>query len=415
MHDASPGTGEGRPRRGSMTLSRGWSFVAAACVLVIALWASGAPAMVYPLYAQQYDVSEFVTTALFALYPVTLVASLILWGALSDTMGRRRVLLIGVSIVAVGTVPFVFMDHLVALFAGRGLQGVGVGIAMGAASAALVEHSPRHGTTFASSINTTATASGTAISLLLGGAVVEYAPAPTRLPFAALLTATLGLLCLLWFLADTGLSHAKSWRPTPLHLPTVNRGSFWLGVVSISVGFVMGAVILAVGAQIARDLVGAENALLAALPLASWAVAILPASMQAQRREPHQASLIGGVLAVFGLAAMMLAAGYESLAVFVLATIVSGASYGLMFYGGIGLVNEAALREARAATLSTMYLVAYFAQGTTAVVIGWAASVWGLAAAMAVGLPVIAVLSIGVTILTVVNRRHRGTDRPASG
>lgn len=371
--------------------------------------------MVYPLYAQQYGVSEFVTTALFALYPVTLVASLILWGSLSDTLGRRRVLLIGVSIVAVGTVPFVFMDHLVALFAGRGLQGVGVGIAMGAASAALVEHSPRRGTTFASSINTAATASGTAISLLSGGALVEYAPAPTRLPFVTLLTATIGLLCLLCFLADARVSQAKSWRPTPLHLPTANRGSFWLGVVSISVAFVMGAVILAVGAQIAGDLVGADNALLAALPLASWAVAILPASMWAQRREPHRASLVGGVLAVFGLAAMMLAAGYGSLAVFVLATIISGASYGLMFYGGIGLVNEAALRDARAATLSTMYLVAYFAQGATAVVIGWAASVWGLATAMAAGLPVIATLSVGVTILTVVHRRHQGTGRAISG
>lgn len=75
--------------------------------------------MVYPLLADRWRVGEVVTTALFATYPVALVLALVACGSLSDSIGRRRVLLAGVGMVAVGTALFVVTSGLVPIFIDR--------------------------------------------------------------------------------------------------------------------------------------------------------------------------------------------------------------------------------------------------------------------------------------------------------
>ena len=59
------------------TLSPRASFVTAALVAGLALWASGAPTVVYPLYAAQWQLSPALTTAIFAAYPVVLIPCLL--------------------------------------------------------------------------------------------------------------------------------------------------------------------------------------------------------------------------------------------------------------------------------------------------------------------------------------------------
>jgi MFS family permease len=83
-----------------MTLSTRGSFWTAASVAGLALWASGAPTIVYPLYAAQWQVEPSVTTAIFAIYPVVLVPVLIVFGNLSDVIGRRAVILLGLGALA---------------------------------------------------------------------------------------------------------------------------------------------------------------------------------------------------------------------------------------------------------------------------------------------------------------------------
>src|ERR1041385_9036290 len=49
----------------------------------------------YAVYAQRFHFSSLVLTAIFATYAVVLVPSLIVFGRLSDRIGRRLVLLLG--------------------------------------------------------------------------------------------------------------------------------------------------------------------------------------------------------------------------------------------------------------------------------------------------------------------------------
>ena len=61
-------------------LSRTASFWTAAAVAGLALWASGAPTVVYPLYARAWDLAPSTTTLIFAVYPLVLIPVLLLFG-----------------------------------------------------------------------------------------------------------------------------------------------------------------------------------------------------------------------------------------------------------------------------------------------------------------------------------------------
>lgn len=374
------------------------SFWVAAGVLVLSLGASGAPAMLYPAFSALWGTGPVVATALFAVYPVALVVVMVLGGGLSDRFGRRRLMVAGVLVVAVGTVLFALADAPAWAFAGRIVQGAGVGLAMSAASAALVEYDRSASPTRASAVNAAATSLGATASILVGGWLVQYTGDPTHLAFWILLAAVLALLVALLFLPETARTadaRPATARPRALlAVPGEGRRPFAVGTAAVTVAFVTGAVFLALGAQIIRDVVGTADAFLAAATLATWPLAVVPTTLLARRIPTARAVRIGGLVAALGLALLLVAGVADSLAVFLGSAVLSGVGYGFLMYGGLGLVTAAADDGRRASTFSSMYLVAYLAQGTTAVLVGALATATTLDAAVVVAVPVIVVLCL---------------------
>lgn len=90
----------------SRTWGRKSSFWVAAAVVVHTLWTSAAPAMMYPLYAHQWQLTPTVTTLIFAVFPVFVVATLIALGDLSDYIGRRAAMLWGLTASLIGVLLF---------------------------------------------------------------------------------------------------------------------------------------------------------------------------------------------------------------------------------------------------------------------------------------------------------------------
>ncbi len=345
--------------------------------------------MVYPVYTADWGLTALATTTVFAAYPVSLALVLTTFGTVSDHVGRRPVLLAGVAIVAAGTLLFAIASDSGWLVAGRVVQGAGVGLALSPASASLVEFSREGGSGRASVVNTAATAGGTVVAILLGGALVQYAPAPTRLPFWVLFAAILCVLVALWFFPAAAGRMSSPWRPRP---PTVPSGIRWvvlIGTASITASFAMGAVFLALGGQIAKEFIGSANAFASAAVLASWALVIIPSSWAARRLRPRTATVIGGVLSFAGLLALIPAGAMESLLLLLVASVVSGSGYGLLFLGGLAIVNGHAPAERRAGTLSFVYLVAYLVQGLTAVAVGSSATTSDVTDAILLWTPII--------------------------
>src|SRR5882762_9402403 len=90
----------------SHTLGRRASFWAAAAVVVHTLWTSAAPSMTYPLYASEWGLTHTATAAIFAVFPIVVVTVLIFSGDISDYIGRRSTILIGLSSSLLGAALF---------------------------------------------------------------------------------------------------------------------------------------------------------------------------------------------------------------------------------------------------------------------------------------------------------------------
>ncbi|MET4279592.1 MULTISPECIES: MFS transporter [unclassified Bradyrhizobium] len=183
-------------------------------VVAHTLWTSAAPAMVYPLYAAQWHLTHVTITGIFAIYPVVVVAVLVAFGDISDHLGRRAAMLLGLAASLSGVLLFAVAPSVSWLFVGRALMGIGVGLTAAPSTAAVLEFSGSGGSRSASSLTTAAQAAGFAAALLMGGALVEYAPLPTRLCFW-LLFGVIGILFAgTWFLPRHVVIEAKGrWQP----------------------------------------------------------------------------------------------------------------------------------------------------------------------------------------------------------
>jgi MFS family permease len=389
-----------------MALSDRAGFWAAASVAGLALWASAAPTVVYPLYAAEWQLQPSVTTAIFAIYPLVLVPVLIVFGNLSDVIGRRAVILMGLAALTGGSVAFGLAPDLTWVFIGRALMGVGVGLSLSPATAAMVEFGGRDGARRASSATTAATATGLALATIVGGALVQYAPAPVHLSFWVLTAVTVLVGGLVFALPrHTRDEAAGPWRPRLPRMPREERAAFTAGTLGISAAYAMGAIFLALGAQIARDLVRSDNAFVNGAIISISAVTIGVVAVLARPLRPRVAVTLGPVLALVGLGLLIVAGLDHSLAAFIASSLVAGAGYSLMFSGGLGLVTSSAPAHHRAAVISAAYVVGYLAQAVAALGLGVLATTSGLQFALELGAPVI--LLLGVAALVVVNAGRR--------
>src|SRR5437588_10287812 len=100
------------------------------------------PTPLYVLYRQRFGFSELMITVIFATYAAGVISALLLFGRLSDEIGRRRLLLPGLGLSALSAVCFLAANGLPLLLAGRLLPGLSAGIFTGTATATLVDLAP---------------------------------------------------------------------------------------------------------------------------------------------------------------------------------------------------------------------------------------------------------------------------------
>jgi len=385
----------GVTRRAPRTLSRRASFWTAAAVAGLSLWTSAAPTTAYPLYARTWHLTPTATTAIFAIYPIVLVVFLLIFGQLSDYIGRRATMLYGVGALLAGVLLFAIAPSVGWVYAGRALMGAGVGLALTPATAAAVEFSAHGKASRASSITTAATAAGLSLATLVGGSLIQYAPAPLHLDFWVLLGVVAAVFPFVWLMPRHTKDESQGrWRPRPLTVPKGSRLLYAASALAVTTGYSLGSVFLALGAQVARDLVGTSNIFVIGLVLAILSATIGVTAIAARRFPAGRQVVVGAVTTLAALTLLELSATAHSLPLFIVTTVVGGISYGLLFAGGLGLITTHAPAHHRGGTVAAVYLVAYVMQGVVAFTLGLVATASGLSTALLLGVLVIGSLAI---------------------
>jgi hypothetical protein len=108
--------------------------------------------------------------------------------------------------------------------------------------------------------------------------------------------------------------------------------------------------------------------------------------------------LVGAAIAVASSALLTASAYAHSLALYAVAQAGSGMAYSLLLLGGLSLLTARAPVTHRGATLSALFLVAYLAQAVVALLLGKVATSASLAAAVDIGVALVATLAV-ITIL----------------
>jgi MFS family permease len=294
-------------RRPPHTLRQRASFWVAAAVVVHTLWTSAAPAMTYPLYGSEWHLTPSVTTAIFAVYPLVVVSVLIFFGDISDFIGRRSTMLFGLGASMIGTLLFAVAPNVFWIFVGRFFMGIGVGLSASPSAAAMVEFSSPGQSHRAGSITTAAQSLGLAAALLVGGALIEYAPFPTRLDFWVLTVVIGAVFVAAWFLPRHVPGEISgAWRPK---IPGVPKGLYKIFATSataVTTGYALGALMMSLGAQIAHDLIGSSNTLVNGGAMSLFAVASGSVAIFARRLSPGSSVTAGGIASAAGMGLLVL-------------------------------------------------------------------------------------------------------------
>ncbi|MER5762791.1 MFS transporter [Streptomyces sp. NPDC002082] len=372
-----------RPAAGAADAPGSSGFWVVGAVLVLLMLSSSVPSALYVLYQQEWGLSSGMITVVFALYAVTVLAGLLLFGSLSDTLGRRPVLAAGLVLAIVSMGLFASARGLGLLLAARAVQGLAVGLATGAMGAALLELAPRSRPALGAQVNSAGPTVGIGLGGIGAGLLVQYAPAPTVLTYLLLVGAFAVSLVGVARMAESAPGRAGGggrFKITPhrIHIPAAVRGRFAVLILTIVAVWSVGGFYLSLGPHLALSLLESANYLVGGATVALLAGAATAAQLLLGRTEALRTAVLGLLGLLGGLALVLLALGLGSAPVFLVATAVLGAGWGAAFLGSFRALSALAEPAHRGELTAAVYVFAYLAMSVPAVLAGLLTNIHGL-------------------------------------
>ena len=339
----------------------------------------------YGVYRGLFGFDSLVLTLVFAVYALVLAPSLLFFGELSDRIGRRPVILGGLVVGTIGLALFALATSVAWLFAARIAQGVSVGMAGGAATAALVELDPHGDRRHAALLATLAQTVGGAAGPLLTGMLAQWFPAPRVLAYVVGMAACILAAVLLLAMPEPGQPRGGAWSMPRPSVPRDIRVAFARVAVTGASVWAVVALFFAVVPSFATERIGIGN--LAALGAISAIVLICSSISQVvspDTIEPHVSQALGLGLLTTGLVALVLASVTDSAIVLVAASVLAGTGHGLGFLGAQDDLNRIAPPERRGEINAALYTCIYLGVALPVIGVGVLADLTTLTTAVVV-------------------------------
>ncbi|WP_347928946.1 MFS transporter [Pseudomonas helvetica] len=376
-------------------------------LLLVVMMVGTLPTPLYPLYATQLGLSPFVVTLVFASYALAILFKLMVFGRLSDLLGRRAVLGLGLGLTFASLLSFLLWPTLAGLFVGRILSGMAVGLMVGATTAYLSELLSNR--SLAALISSLSNMSGLGLGALLSGWVAETAAQPLHASYIALLFMLLPGLLLPW-LPETVI-HGGTRPPLRLQrlrIPSEMRQAFMAVAMSVLCGFsFLGLFAALAGRFLAIGLHHSGLLLSGGIVFLTFCSAAI-GQLLVLRLSPRRVVPVGVWLLPLALACVWLAFHFASLSLFLGGAVLGGMGAGMVLRAGLGLVTMLSPADRIAEVSSGFFVAAYLGLIVPVVGVGLLLSVWDMSST-------IGLFGALVTILVIFSSRAVLGLGPAPG
>ena len=325
---------------------RAFAFALLAYAFAAIMVGTTLPTPLYALYSERMHFAVLTTTVIYATYAGGVLFALLVFGRWSDAIGRRPVLLAGTVCALASAVVFLVADSVPLLLVGRVLSGLSAGLFTGTATAAVIEAAPPSWRTRAPAVATVANIGGLGAGPVLAGILAQYAPAPLQLTFVV-------HIALVRAGGRRGAAGAGNLQPNRKARPATAfgaaRGS--AGVRRRRAGRVRRvrrhrACSPRWRRRSLTNVIGIGNHALAGLMAGSIFGASAIAQIAGARIAPQRAVALGCAILAAGMAILVVALHFSSLAGLIAAAVVSGVGQGISFSRGLAAVAERTPRAA---------------------------------------------------------------------
>ncbi|GAA4703035.1 MFS transporter [Nocardioides conyzicola] len=384
----------------------GFRVVAAAFATVMAF--ATVPTPLYAIYQQVDGFSPAAITAVFAAFAVGVMTSLYLAGHLSDTLGRRPMILFSVLVEVVSAIVFLQSTSLVVLLLARLLCGLGVGTLTATATAHLSElrlaARPEEGPGSAATVAGVVNIGGLATGALVGGLLAETTARPLHTPYLVFLVLLVAAALAVALTPETVVraEERPAYRPQRVAVPAASRSTFAAAGAAAFAAFSVFGLFTSLAPTFLVTVFHQRDHLVAGAVVFGVFGAATLSQVVAARWPLARQLAVGGAATAIGLAAVVVGALTPSAPVFVVGGVIAGSGVGLVFKASVALAGSLAPAESRGEVLAAVFLVAY--AGITLPVL--AVGVALLAVPAEPVLVVFAVLVAGAVLVTTARLRH---------
>lgn len=371
-----PTTAIERPRRRPQR--RG--FLVSTAILVTAFAGSSSVIPMYNTYRSENGLTNADVSLTVGAYFVGTMGALLLLGRISNYIGRRSAGMVALGLVAAGCVVMLDVTSVVQVALGRGLMGLGCGVAASAVTAYIVDTAPTRPLWLAS----VAASQGPLLGLTIGGigtgVLIEYGPNPRITVYLLVLVLIAACFVGLMLSPETVERRSGVLRSLLPHvqIPKQPPRVLVVALAIFPVTWAMGAYFQSFSPTIAADQLHSDNAVVMALVYASYMAPSVVGGPAGGRFIPATAQRVGMGIFLAGLAVLMAALAAESVILVILGGVMAGFGQGMAAAATIQLVLYGLEASARAPVLAATYLVSYGGAMVASLIAGQLTKTYGI-------------------------------------
>lgn len=339
-----------------------WVAFASAVIALLASFATvGSTIPLFNIYRAQDGFNSADISLTVVAYSVGTLGTLLAVGRVSNYAGRRPVSIASLAFLIAGTLTLLNVHHIGILIAGRLLMGLGAGLASSSLTSYVVDAAPARPAWLASVASSQTVMLGLAAGAVVSGALVQFGPWPRDLVYVVDIGFLLLAAVMIILSPETVPRTSVRWRllRPSVRLPIGVRQLLPVAAAVFLATWATGAFYQALVPALVQDQLGTNSPLVLGLVFAAYMGSSALGAPIGGWFTAAGAQRIGMAGFLIGWTGLVMAVATGVLPVFLMATVLAGASQAVAISAATRALLHGATPADRAPILAVVYLISY--------------------------------------------------------